>query len=345
MEVTNYCNFNCKFCPNGIMKRKRQFIETDLAFKVIDQIANDNISSRICFHLLGEPLLHQNIFVIVKYANTKKLYTSLFTNGGLLKEKIINKIFDAAPSELIISLQTPSKELFALRNSNMDYEKYEKQIKNVIEKHASLKSKMKISLEVGSSQRTFLERIFIGELEPTLLNKENFELLIKNWIDFGNSISKKYYGDRIQDKNIPKLHDLIKNYISQRKIAMICPNIEINFKRIQDWRGMRKGYKVIFGICKPNHFGILSNGDVVLCCHDYEGETKVGNVYQEQLMDILTSDKMKKIRKMMSFNIMPTQCCRRCKGYDTLRAMVFTQLKALYYIPFFILSKMKYEHS
>lgn len=329
LEVTNHCNFDCTFCPSGIMKRKKQFIETKLAFKAIDQISDNNISARICFHLMGEPLLHPDLFKIVKHANRRKLHTILFTNGGLLTEKIIGGLFDAMPSELLISLHTPSEELFFLRNSNMTYEKYEKQIKDIIEKHASLKSTIKISLEIGTSDRTFSERFFLGKSDSLNVSEEDFVNNLDTFINFGNSITKKHYGYSIHEGNIPDLNDIINNYPIKRKITTICPNIEINYKRIDDWRDISGGYKVIFANCNPDHFGILCNGDVVLCCRDYDGETKIGNLYNEPLIDILTSNKMKRIRKAMSLNIMPTQFCRRCKGYTSIRATLASQLKAL----------------
>lgn len=339
MEVTNFCNFDCTFCPSGIMQRKKEFMDTELAFKIIDQISDNNVSPTILFHILGEPLLYRDIFKIIKYANSKKLNTILFTNGGLLTEEIIDKILDVAPTIVAISLQTLSKELFFHRNSNITFEKYEQQIKEFIEKHASIKSSIIVSLEVGTSERTLLERFFIGELSSLKITEENFMQNLNNWITFGNSVTKKHYGYSIQDREILNLSYLVENYPTHRKIATICPNVQILYKRIRDWRGMQQGYKAIFGICNPNELGILCNGDVVLCCADYEGGTKIGNLYQESLMDVLTSNKTKRIRKMMSFNVMPTPFCKRCKGYTTLRGTLFSQLKALCYIPIFFRKK------
>jgi len=44
-----------------------------------------------------------------------------------------------------------------------------------------------------------------------------------------------------------------------------------------------------------DHFSILHNGDVILCCIDFEGKTTVGNLRHSSLREILSSDELGKI--------------------------------------------------
>ncbi len=59
-----------------------------------------------------------------------------------------------------------------------------------------------------------------------------------------------------------------------------------------------------------DNVGLLSNGDFVLCCLDYEGEMRLGNIDTARLEDVLRSEKRAAIRK----NAMIEAVCRRCKG-------------------------------
>jgi len=62
-----------------------------------------------------------------------------------------------------------------------------------------------------------------------------------------------------------------------------------------------------------NSTAILWNGDVVLCCRDYEGITKVGNVMEKPLIDIWTSNEYIRYRRAFLERDWETlSLCRKC---------------------------------
>ena len=63
-----------------------------------------------------------------------------------------------------------------------------------------------------------------------------------------------------------------------------------------------------------DHFGILSDGTVVPCCLDSDGVIALGNVFREELSDILASDRAKGIAEGFSRRKAVEDLCRRC-GY------------------------------
>ena len=63
-----------------------------------------------------------------------------------------------------------------------------------------------------------------------------------------------------------------------------------------------------------DHFGILSDGTVVPCCLDSDGIIALGNVFQEELSDILASSRAKAIVDGFSQRKAAEDLCRRC-GY------------------------------
>jgi hypothetical protein len=57
-------------------------------------------------------------------------------------------------------------------------------------------------------------------------------------------------------------------------------------------------------------FGILANGDYVLCCLDYEGDMALGNIATVPVAAVLASER----RAAVCANALVEPLCRRCKG-------------------------------
>lgn len=66
------------------------------------------------------------------------------------------------------------------------------------------------------------------------------------------------------------------------------------------------------------HIGILSDGTVVPCCLDSEGEIKLGNVFKEAFADIIKNDRTNAIYNGFSRRKAVEDLCKRC-GYCELR--------------------------
>lgn len=87
IEPTNQCNLKCVMCPYKMQERKKSFMDMDLYRKIIDDAANLGIP---WIHLwkFGEPLLHPQIFEMVRYAKEKGIgQVGITTNGVLLDGK------------------------------------------------------------------------------------------------------------------------------------------------------------------------------------------------------------------------------------------------------------------
>ena len=63
-----------------------------------------------------------------------------------------------------------------------------------------------------------------------------------------------------------------------------------------------------------DHFGVLVDGTVVPCCLDSEGDIALGNVFRDELSDILASERAVAICKGFQNRKATEDLCRRC-GY------------------------------
>ena len=61
-----------------------------------------------------------------------------------------------------------------------------------------------------------------------------------------------------------------------------------------------------------DHFGILSDGTVVPCCLDSDGIINLGNVFEEELADILASPRARAIPEGFRRRKAVEDLCRRC---------------------------------
>ncbi len=61
-----------------------------------------------------------------------------------------------------------------------------------------------------------------------------------------------------------------------------------------------------------DHFGILSDGTVVPCCLDSDGVIALGNIFSENITDILSSERATAIAKGFERRVATEELCRRC---------------------------------
>ena len=134
IEVTNACNFKCKFCINhddtlfeklGI---KRGFLDGDLYEKIIEDCKRfPKRIKRLYFHFGGEPLLHKDIISFIRYAKNAQVADELamFTNGALLTKELGAQLAGSGLDILQISVEgvTPEKyeEVTGVR---IDYDQF-----------------------------------------------------------------------------------------------------------------------------------------------------------------------------------------------------------------------------
>jgi len=84
VEPTSACNLDCKICLRQNLERSISFLSFDNFKKVL----NSGNFRYVGLHGWGEPLLNQQLFEMVKYAESKGVSTNLTTNGTLIREKI-----------------------------------------------------------------------------------------------------------------------------------------------------------------------------------------------------------------------------------------------------------------
>ncbi len=103
IEPTNICNLRCRHCTTQkASNNKKGFMSLELFKKILDD--NPQITCLI-LTLNGEPLAHRKIFDMIRYARDKGIYVSIYTNGMLLNDNNIPRIFESGLNEITFSME------------------------------------------------------------------------------------------------------------------------------------------------------------------------------------------------------------------------------------------------
>ncbi len=119
IETTNHCDRKCDICPHQSLERPKGFMDLGLYRRIIDQIPHAEL---VFPYFLGEPLLHKDIYEMIKYSKSKGLYTSISTGGKLLNEYNCHKLVDAGLDHLQMSLHATTQEGYEAIDSKADFE-------------------------------------------------------------------------------------------------------------------------------------------------------------------------------------------------------------------------------
>lgn len=315
IELTNICDFNCVFCPKSEMTRPYGYIDTGLARRIITELKVHGICDKITFHVMGEPTLHKDFFSILDHAKSEQMKVGLTTNGSGLGGGIGRRLVDYDLHQLDVSLQTPDERSFAYRKAGArTFESYLNGITDFFKAY-----------HARHPETVFKFRFLNTRFRKKSMERRTGRLhVISSTEELRNTFSS--WAGRIYDllgvegsRRMAAMRT-IKDLVAYKwNVVEIYPNVFFETYVLDDWGhafGDEKIYDAWAGYCfgMRDHFGILCNGDVVLCCMDFDGRTKVGNLHYSSLEAILSSDILGKIVEGFRHYRLEHPYCKRCLG-------------------------------
>jgi len=340
IELTNVCDFNCLFCPKSLMKRPFGYMDRGLAGRIIDEIAQNGICEKVTFHVMGEPTLHPHFFDILGYALEKGVKVGLTTNGATLGAETGKRLLEYPLHQIDISLQTPDAESFKLRKSRaLSFDSY---LRGVLRFFRSYRSKWpETTFKFRFLNTRFRKKGLEKKVGPikVIASTEELRATFHYWV---RAVYDMLGVDQEKRNSAFKAIESLVSY--KWKVVEVYPGVHFETYVLEDWgnafddAGVRDAWGgYCFGM--RDHFGILYNGDVTLCCVDFDGRTAVGNLNNSSLKEVLSSDEVGKIVKGFRRLRLVHPYCRHCLGSRSFASWLFkpiisaTVLKALK--PFF----------
>ena len=219
---------------------------------------------------------------------TKYIY--LHVMGEALLHPKINKLIDLASKDFNINITTNGYLIDRIKTKNI------RQINISIH---SFDKKYNINTE------EYLNNIFsvVDKLDNTYIS-------YRFWVNNKNSkelldIINKHYNTNFKLKEL-KRDNKINNHIF------------INTYNEFIWPDLNNDYYNETGKCYAlrDHIGILVSGEVVPCCLDSKGIINLGNIFKDNLEDILNSTRAKKMLDGFKNNKKIEELCKKCNFLD-----------------------------
>lgn len=118
-ELNDCCNQACTMCPRNSKSHPqvRYAINTHAAldFSIYKTVIDEGVSKGLLSVNLGafaEPLLHPDVFNMVRYAHDRGILDSRVITNGLLLNKFIEPIFDSGLVHLFVSIDAEREQTY-----------------------------------------------------------------------------------------------------------------------------------------------------------------------------------------------------------------------------------------
>lgn len=126
--LLNACNLRCKMCgqwsETGYVKNKIVEVNPQLGLEVWKKLIDEISKHKIRFILIrgGEPFLFPQIMDLIKYANSKKIFLSIDTNGTMI-EKYAEELVQLGNMHITFSVDGPEHIHDEVRGIEGSYKK------------------------------------------------------------------------------------------------------------------------------------------------------------------------------------------------------------------------------
>lgn len=285
IEITNTCNLDCHFCPKHHRKRRQ------LSEEEFDLLTN-RVRGKVCFlyfHLMGEPLLHPLLPQFVTMAREKGFKTVLTSNGTLLHRAMA--LLDTLPYKIQLSLHSHES------NARGELSEYMDQV-------------MRFSTQAAGKGTCMVLRLW----NQGGMDRENEEVM------------------RLIEKYVPK------PWKERPDGFRLCDNLYLEFDRKFEWPGgggkaasddsdgkqeesngkleasPSKSKQEYFCKALIKQIGVLSDGSLVPCCLDHDGDVILGNLFHQSLEEILASPRAQALVEGFRHHAATEPLCQSCES-------------------------------
>lgn len=152
IELTNYCNLNCRWCA-GSGSRRKGYMDFSLFKSIIDQLTSEKVSvSEIHIYNVGESLLHPNFCDFLKYLGKTKERPKciMVTNATVLSKDLADCIISSEGLDFIqFSVDGGTKESYEWLRRGANWESTLKNISNFIDKNKGRVKTSLITIDLG----------------------------------------------------------------------------------------------------------------------------------------------------------------------------------------------------
>lgn len=284
VELTNLCNFKCCFCPTGTksMQRIKGFMPDAVIEALLSSIKKYHIAG-VRFIRWGEPTMHPKYIETIEKVKDAGAAVHINTNGSLLDEAQIKKLIDMGLDSIKFSFQGADEGTYNEMREGGDYNR--------------LLETVRLMYRLRGDRPYPYIQISTTLTGETIEQINNFKHDIEGCCDYYNigytKLNHLNVGDmKIDEKEKEKIRQLQQREKTHHIYSEVCP--EAFDKLSVNW-----------------------NGDVTLCCEDYDGYLIIGNILDMDLKQLFNSNAANQYRDIIAERqYTRIKCCKIC--YQTV---------------------------
>lgn len=289
IELTGRCNYRCGFCALR-MREEQPKIADDMDigfFKAITRQMYDAGVEEIGLFYLGESMMAPELLVQACQWLKWELgmpYVFLTTNGSLAGERVIHALMNAGLDSLKFSINAADFEQFeeVMGVKPKLYEQALKNLKRAFEIRNRCKYRTSVyasSIMYDGDQQERMESLVEERVKPFV--DEHYWLPLYSMGSVATQREKEL-GYRPTAGNQGRIGGLVK--------PLPC------------WSAFTEGH-------------VRSDGIVSLCCFDADGRFQVGNLHDDEWMDIWNNENFSRIREAHLKEDLSGTVCEECVAY------------------------------
>lgn len=297
LEVNNTCNLVCHFCANSKMTRSKEFINDDLAKRVMDEAFALGVTD-ISFYATGEPFLFPRLSEYVRYAKNKGYgYVFITTNGVAADIELAKDVIDAGLDSVKFSINAGTRDTYRIVHGKDKFEAVIANVKAWDEYRKKTGSKLKMYVSMVPTQISMGDYDKLMDAVGDCLDQQ---IDIRSCSNQGGNMLENNTFEKIDPRNI--LGTLKTDQLTSR-----CPD---PFNRIV----------------------VSSEGYMTACVVDYQNALVVSDLRNESLLDAWSGKKFQQLRKRHIDGDLHGLICYNCLNnakdkFESLDERYFRPLK------------------
>ncbi|HYR90198.1 MAG TPA: radical SAM protein [Terriglobia bacterium] len=146
LESTAKCNLYCPMCPRHIYTFDNENMDLALYKKIVED-CKDYVEF-VWPYGIGEPMIHPNIFEMIRITRDAGIRTGMSTNATLLDERRRDMLLDSGLDYVILAFDGASKETYEKYRFGATFEKTRENILNFLQRKLDRKSPIYVVLQM-----------------------------------------------------------------------------------------------------------------------------------------------------------------------------------------------------
>lgn len=275
VEVTNVCGLACTFCPPK--SQPSLTMELPLYESVLNELRP--YTDEIALHVMGDPMVLSNLTLYLDVAHRMGFRVMITTSGFYLDDVRRKALFHPAIRQVNLSLNSFNKN-----SVSRTFEAYLEPILMLCNEKLAGGHDFFINLRLWNLDEVHSESAFNARL---------FELLEEHF-------------------DLPSGY-IVASMDGQRQSIRLASKILIHFDRYFEWPSLNAavaGEGYCHGL--SGQIAVLSDGRVVPCCLDGEGNMELGNLKVTNLGKILSSKRSVAIAEGFAQGHAIEELCQKC---------------------------------